>query len=97
MPFAVGSVAFRCQSCGTMQKVSKAEKGMSARICIKVAEEDVWLSILTTKMESLLTISGTESTTTTEKIAEALLGVEKIKIKYNTRSKVVIAVSQYDK
>ena len=94
MPFSVGASVFKCQACGTTQKKKRAEKGMSARLCVKIDDKELWLTALTEVIETLTSAASVSTNATTDEIAAALLGLENTTIKYDTRSKFILKAAQ---
>lgn len=92
MPYSVGANVFKCEGCGTTQKVKLAEKGMSARLCVIDEGNNLWLTALNDEMEKLTSAAGIKENSTTDDIAAALLQLENIKIKYDKRSKFILQV-----
>lgn len=94
MPHAVGVAVFKCLSCGTTQKVKAAEKGMSARLSANIDGKDLWLTAFTSVMEAFLSRMQLSNSSTTDQIAEALLGLENVKLKINTQSNHIIELME---
>ena len=88
MPHAVGVSVFKRLSYGTTQKVKAAEKGMSVHLSTNIDGKDLWLTAFTRVMETFLSRMqlSNSSTTDDDQIAEALLGLENVKLKMNTQS-----------
>lgn len=80
MSYAVGCTVFKCQSCGTVQKVKLTKQGRSARL---YAEINV-------NVETLLSKTGLSIDSKTDEIAEALLGLQNINLKIDLRSKCIL-------
>lgn len=89
MPYSVGCVTAKCQSCGTTQKVKFAKQGMSARLCTEVEGKDLWLTAFTDTMEQLKTKAGLSKDAKSDEIADGILALEDIKLLIDKRSKFV--------
>ena len=94
MPHAVGVSVFKCLSCGTTQKGKAAEKGMCARLSANIDGKDLWLTAFTSVMETFLSRIQLCNSSTTDQIAEALLGLENVKLKMNTQSNHIIELME---
>lgn len=90
----MGVAVFKCLSCGTTQKVKAAEKGMSARLSANIDGKDLWLTAFTSVMEAFLSRMQLSNSSTTDQIAEALLGLENVKLKINTQSNHIIELME---
>ena len=60
-----------------------AEKGMSARLSANIDWKDLWLTAFTNVMEAFLSRMQLSNSSTTDQIAEALLGLENVQLKIN--------------
>lgn len=87
-----GSSVFKCDSCGTTQKLKFAKKAMTARICAIINGKDVWLSAFTDIMEKLLKYAGLGNDAKIDDITTAFLGLENVSLKFNVKSDHIIEV-----
>ena len=94
MPQAVGVSVFKCLSCRTTQKVKAAGKGMSAHLSANIDGKDLWLTEFTSVMDTFLSRMQLSNSGTTGHIAEALLGLENVKLKMNTQSNHIIELME---
>ena len=85
-----GAAIFTCEVCGTSQKVKNAKKVLSGRMCIELDGEDMWLSAFTDVMQSLMLKAGLDKSASVDKIINALLTLQNIPIKINTKSKYLL-------
>ena len=71
-----------------------AEKGMSARLSANIDWKDLWLTAFTNVMEAFLSRMQLSNSSTTDQIAEALLGLENVQLKINTQSNHIIELME---
>ncbi len=93
MPFVEhGSSVITFEECGAGQKVKYAKKAISARLCVELKEEEIWLSAFTDTMMVLLKKANLEEDAKGDDIIAALLNLENIRMKINAKSLYILKV-----
>ena len=67
---------------------------MSARLSANIDWKDLWLTAFTNVMEAFLSRMQLSNSSTTDQIAEALLGLENVQLKINTQSNHIIELME---
>ena len=67
-------------------KAAKKERKLSAQLSPNIDGKDLGLTAFTNVIESFLSRMQVSQHSTTDQIAEALLGLENVKLKLNTQS-----------
>ena len=85
-----GSGFFKCEVCRMSQKLKYAKKALSARICVEIDGNDLWLSAFTDVMITLMSKAGIEEDATVDEITNAMMCMEDILIRYNAKSNCIL-------
>lgn len=73
-------------------KAAKKERKLSAQLSANIDGKDLWLTAFTNVIETFLSRVQVSHNSTTDQIAEALLGLENVKLKINTQSNHIAEV-----
>lgn len=86
MSYVIDWKVITCASRGTCQKVKAAEKGITARLCVKIDGKDLWLSAFTDVMKFLI------DKVFIDEIKAGLIGLENITIVIDSTSNIILDV-----
>ena len=87
------STSTKCQICGTRQRTDDCKREASARVCIAYGDCQLWLTAFTDSISKLLQHTGTTLQSSVEKLEEAIMDVENMRIKYDSHKNTIIDIA----
>ena len=80
----------KCHFCGLRQRIENCTKDGSVQLLVDLPEsEEIWLTVFTEVLETLLMKGGLVLTSDSDSIEECLLDIKDIKLSYNSTKNVI--------